>query len=88
MCKKRSSRNLLPLDMLHPSYMEIARPGVALLAVCMVCFKIVRSKEGRIMGYRYVRGKVQQYVVEELFGPDTYESVVQTGSAPMPQPDM
>lgn len=40
------------------------------------------------MGYRYVRGKVQQYVVEGLFGPDTYEPVVQTGSAPMPQPDM
>lgn len=41
-----------------------------LMPLCNKCFKIARSKEGRIMGYRTRNGKTQQYVDTELFGGD------------------
>ena len=38
------------------------------MALCNDCFKIARNEEGRIMGYRFVKGKTRQYVKEELLG--------------------
>ena len=48
----------------------LPEPEYSLMALCNECFKIARNEEGRIMGYRFVKGKTRQYVKEELLGGD------------------
>lgn len=71
MCKTAAAQEYVPTDWFGSKWLEyLDEPGQCLLALCKGCFQIARSEEGRRMGYKFIKGKTRQYVIDELFGGD------------------
>lgn len=70
-CKEKTATEYVPTDWFGSKWHEfLDHPEQSLIALCKGCFGIARSEEGRRMGYKSVKGKTKQYVIEELFGGD------------------
>lgn len=72
-CNNGIVREYLNLDSLGQAWWDMVPdkdPSTGLIGLCEKCFRIARSAEGRIMGYKCRNGKIKQYIVEELFGGD------------------
>lgn len=70
-CNSGLAREYIPLDMLGSAWWDMVPgkdPSTGLIGLCEKCFRIARTAEGRIMGYKFHNGKIKQHVVEELFG--------------------